>query len=299
MSSILSFPDRGKWGDAKWRGNCSGHVYASLFEQIKPGFFVDPMVGSGTSVEVATEMGIEAVGLDLHSGFNILRDSILEATHREADLCVSHPPYGPMIRYSGSVWGDAPHPDDLSHCRTDDEFHTKLQIALLNQREATRAGGIYGTIIGDLRQQGRYVSYQAEAIARMPARELAAVLIKAQHNVMSGSKGYGRMAMPRIAHEYVVLWRKPAQMVSFLGTLATVAGEQQMRLSGTWLAIVRAALMTLGQQATLPDLYAVIAAKAPEKLQSNPNWEAKVRQTLNQHRDWFSSSQRGCWQLAA
>ena len=68
--SILSFPERGPWGKSSWRGNCSGHVYKSLFEQLRPGTFVDPMVGSGTSVEVAREMGIQAFGLDLHSGFN-------------------------------------------------------------------------------------------------------------------------------------------------------------------------------------------------------------------------------------
>jgi hypothetical protein len=41
-----------------------------LFEQLKPRVFVDQMVGSGTSIEIAQEMGIEAHGLDLHSGFN-------------------------------------------------------------------------------------------------------------------------------------------------------------------------------------------------------------------------------------
>jgi len=95
MSSILSFPDRGPWGNAKWRGNCSGHVYAELFKSIKPQLFVDPMVGSGTSVEVAREMGVEAVGLDLHSGFDALTMSIAEAVGREADLVVSHPPTAP------------------------------------------------------------------------------------------------------------------------------------------------------------------------------------------------------------
>jgi len=91
--SLLSFPQRGSWGDAKWRGNCSGFVYKDLFERLKPSLFVDPMVGSGTSVQVAQEMNIEAYGLDLHSGFNILRDPILSRLPRPADLVVSHPPY--------------------------------------------------------------------------------------------------------------------------------------------------------------------------------------------------------------
>ena len=67
-------------------------------ECLRPQVFTDPMVGSGTSVEVAREIGIEAYGLDLHSGFNIL---------------------------------------DLSRCATEDEFLRKLRVALGNQRCAT------------------------------------------------------------------------------------------------------------------------------------------------------------------
>ena len=57
-----------------------------------------------------------------------------------------------MIVYSGKVWGRAPHPDDLSRCASEEDFLDKLTIALKNQREATRAGGYYGAIIGDLRR---------------------------------------------------------------------------------------------------------------------------------------------------
>lgn len=70
------------------------------------------MCGSGTSIEVAREMRIKAYGLDLHSGFNILRDNILHAVGEPADLVLSHPPYGDIIIYSGEVWGKA-HADDL------------------------------------------------------------------------------------------------------------------------------------------------------------------------------------------
>lgn len=105
--SILSYPDRGPWGKSSWRGNCSGRILVDLFKQYQPKFFVDPMVGSGTSVEVAKEMGIDAVGLDLHSGFNILRQSILQAVGgREADLVWSHPAYHNMVVYSGNALND-------------------------------------------------------------------------------------------------------------------------------------------------------------------------------------------------
>lgn len=156
--SILSYPERGPWGRSSWRGNCSGHVYQELFQRLGPKVFVDPMVGSGTSVEVAKEMGIEAFGLDLHQGFNAVSDSILMAVGKPADLVVSHPPYGSMILYSGAVWGSQPNPNDLSRCADDDEFHEKMQLVLLNQRDATLPGGYYGTIIGDWRRDGVYTS---------------------------------------------------------------------------------------------------------------------------------------------
>ncbi|MCU6502352.1 hypothetical protein LPN04_31605 [Rugamonas sp. A1-17] len=292
--SILSFPHRGPWGDSKWRGNCSGYVYQDLFKRLKPNFYIDPMVGSGTSTDVANEMGIEAIGLDLHSGFNILRDSILERAGKQADLVVSHPPYGNQVVYSGEVWGE-PHPDDLSRCKDDDEFHQKLQQALLNQREATKDGGVYGTLIGDYRKNGRYTSYQAEAIARMPSAELMAVIIKQQHNVMSNAKQYPGLVMPRIMHEYLLLWKRKQTPTIFL--LRDLATEQANRLRGTWRAIIRNVVIALGGSASLKTLYEKIAAHCDERVKANPNWQAKVRQILNSTGDYVSVS-RGVWALA-
>lgn len=292
--SIMSFKDRGPWGDSSWRGNCSGHVYRELFERLKPNVFVDPMVGSGTSVQVAQEMNIESYGLDLHNGFNCLRDSILQRVGKHADLVVSHPPYGPMIKYSGHVWGSVELPDDLSYCKDDDDFHQKMQLVLMNQREATRVNGYYGAIVGDLRCNGRYVSYQAEMISRLPANELAAVLIKAQHNTQSASKSYGRMTLPFITHEYIVLWQRKS--TNLLRTLHTVAVHAQKALIGTWINVVKQALIGLNGQATLSALYEKIA-ESP-KAAENANWQAKVRQTLNQNLDYFKPVQRGEWSLA-
>lgn len=299
--SILSFPDRGHWGKSSWRGNCSGHVYKELFERLRPSLFVDPMMGSGTSIEVAKEMGIEAIGLDLHSGFNILRDSILQSVGREADLVLSHPPYGDMIIYSGEVWGKGTegHLDDLSRCLSVDDFNEKLHIALLNQREATKPGGYYGTIIGDQRKAGKYHSFQAEAIARMPASELAGVIIKAQHNCMSDNKSYGRKPkLPFILHEYILIWQRAEVIRSYLDGLSYMAHQQHKRLSSTWKAVVRSVLIELGGKAHLSDIYAKVEKSASDKLSSNKNWQAKVRQVLQINVD-FASANDGVWQLAA
>ena len=206
--SLLSFPERGPWGNARYRGNCSGHVYRALFERLRPQVFTDPTVGSGTSVEVAREMGIEAYGLDLHSGFNILKQRILDVVGQPSDLVMSHPPYHNLIVYSGEVWGTEAHPDDLSRCATEEEFMDKLIVAMKNQRHATKPGGYYGTLIGDIRKDGQYFSLQAELITRCPKRELRAILIKQQFNTTSDRKAYP-LPLPRIMHEYVILWQKP------------------------------------------------------------------------------------------
>jgi len=299
LTSIMSFPDRGPWGKSSWRGNASGHVFKALFEQLKPKVFIDPMVGSGTSVDVAREMAIEAYGLDLHSGFNALRDSILQRVGKQADLCFSHPPYGGMIKYSGpgGQWGDVAHPDDLSHCESDEDFHCKMQAVLLNQRAATKSGGHYGTLIGDWRRKGIYTSYMAEMLSRMPSDELAAVLIKTQHNCVSDSRTYSKMTYPMIQHEYILLWKKKARPVLVL--LADMVSEQSRRVQGTWKNIVKAVLQGLGGKATLEKIYAAVSNAAPERLETNQFWKEKVRQTLNQNASVFQQLDRGLWAVAA
>lgn len=294
--SILSFPQRGPWGKSSWRGNCTGFVYKDLFERFQPKVFTDPMCGSGTAIDVAREMNIEAYGLDLHSGFNILRDSLVNTVGKESDLVISHPPYGGLIVYSGNQWGTEAHPDDLSRCRDDNDFHEKMQLALLNQREATKIGGHYGTIIGDWRRKGIYTSYQHECIARMPADELVAVMIKAQHNTMSERKSYGKMKLPLITHEFILLWERKARSTYHL--LSIIANEQAARLRGTWKTVVRSILIQLGGKASLTEVYEAVSKGAPDKVQQNSNWQAKIRQTLNSSDDYFSQ-ERGVWALAA
>ena len=165
-----------------------------------------------------------AHGLDLHSGFNILKQRILDVVGRPSDLVLSHPPYHNIVVYSGNEQGRGAHPDDLSRCASKDEFLDKLTIALKNQRHATRAGGYYGAIIWDVRRNGVYSSYQADLIVRMPRKELLTVLIKEQHNVASNGTDYPSR-LPRIMHEYVIIWvrREVARALSRKGPAVPLA----------------------------------------------------------------------------
>ncbi len=304
--SVADYPDRGKWGDARYRGNCSGRLIKDVIEQYVPkgGIFVDVTLGGGTSRDVVQDLfpGVKFLGLDLNpeanpqvGSFDFTKDSVRQAVERvfgrAADVCFSHPPYGPMIQYSGNMWG-APHESDTSRC-SEEEFLEKSRFMLLNQRDAVDPGGLYMTLIGDRRHKGQYTSYQADFISMMPRNELRGIIIKTQHNCVSDARSYARMKHPRVLHEYLIVWERVAQ--TFVALSLDKAYEMKRRINGTWATVVRFSLMKLGGQATLDLIYRKVEEVAGDKARSNPTWQATVRRTLQQH---FVNVQRGVWAVA-
>ncbi|MFF2532234.1 hypothetical protein ACFVS2_25325 [Brevibacillus sp. NPDC058079] len=97
FGSVVSYPDRGHWGNKRYRGNCTGHIIKDLIEFYKPKLFVEVFAGGGTGFEVCKEMGQNSVHLDLRpefGGWNALRDEIPVG----GDLVFSHPAYADMVR---------------------------------------------------------------------------------------------------------------------------------------------------------------------------------------------------------
>ena len=193
----MSFPNRGNYGKSNWRGNFSGHLVKEMLQFYKPQVFADPTLGSGTSADVVAEMnaegaGIEFHGLDLHNGFNLLKDSLsARIGGKRADYVLIHPPYHSVIKYSGAgnQWGNEIHPDDLSHCPTYEDFLSKLVISLRNIYDSLSAKGTYSVLIGDLRRNGEYISIQSDLLQLAPGK-LDGIIIKAQHNCFSDRKNY-------------------------------------------------------------------------------------------------------------
>ena len=274
-SSILSFPQRGSWGQSSYRGNCSGHVQKFLIEKFKPSYFVDPAEGGGTSRDVCRQLGIRYTGLDLKDGFNLLRDNLKERLQGQPDFIFFHPPYGQMVVYSGSMWGK-PHSDDLSRCGNGDEFINRLEIALMNIYDSLKVAGFYSVLIGDLRRNGGYFSFQSD-ILQMGIGKLVGILIKAQHNCTSDAFQYSGSFIP-IAHEYLLTFVKAHQIVSFGQMLLQKDERIARRLAGTWKEIVYQVLQDLGGTATIEEtLQAVMKRIDP---QGNQHVAAKIRQTL-------------------
>jgi len=299
LSSVLSFPGRGDWGSSKYRGNTSGHVVKALLEFFRPkDLFVDPAEGSGTSREVAGELGVPYMGFDLHSGFNLLRDPLVEQLPRQADYVFFHPPYHNIVKYSGKVWGAAPHPDDLSRCGSVHDFISKMQLALVNIYDAVKKGGAYSVMIGDVKSRSQgYLSFQSDIVQIAPGK-LDGILVKVQHNASSSYKKYPfqtKLFIP-IAHEYILNFKKEGIVVSMLGSMQRVENKLMDLSQATWNAVVKWAVQSLGGTADLQSLYEKIQEEAPEKLRNNENWQAKVRQTLQRGEDTdYEHKERGLW----
>ena len=294
MKSVMSFPERGNYGNSNWRGNTSGYVIKELIEHFNPRLFVDACEGSGTSKDVCKEMGIEYVGLDLYKGQDFTKDYILTQLPRPADICFTHTPYHDMIAYSGSVYGKEILMGDTSHCRNVEEFISKSQVMLMNQREATKEGGIYCTLIGDQRGgslgKGNFRSYQSDFIQMMPKEELLSVAIKLQHNCMSDTRIYNGSFIP-IMHEYLLIWKKRAK--SLFAISFDIASELQSRVATNWRNAIRIVMMKL-QKADLNTIYYEIEKVASNLIANNPNYKAKIRQQLQKH---YNNVERGVWSL--
>ncbi len=293
-SSILSFKERGHWGDSRYRGNTSGHVVKTLLDLFKPSLFVDPSEGSGTSRDVAKEAGVDYVGLDLRTGFNILKDRLLDRLPRTADFVFYHPAYYNIIKYSGEVWGSKPHPDDLSRCSSPEDFIEKLQVALYNIYDAISHNGRYSVLIGDVRQDGWYWSIQADIIQMAPGK-LDGVMIKEQHNTASAAKKYNGNFVP-ILHEYLLNFKKDRLVVGMLDCAVQATKRATVLNKATWKAIVETALRALGKKASLSEIYGYVSETAQAKTLSNKHWQEKIRQVLQLY---HTPVERGIWQLQA
>jgi hypothetical protein len=290
LSTIVSYPDRNNsYGNNKYRGNCSGELIKDLLTHFNPKHAYDPMVGGGTFRDVCIDLGVEHFCTDLNpqfGGWNALEDEVPESS----DFIFWHPPYHDIIQYSGNMWGNAD-PRDLSRCETYEDFISKINKVEAKLLASLRKGGRMAILVGDVKRKGVLYSMQKDmAWFGQPEQ----VIIKAQHNCFSDNTHYSGNFIP-IVHEYVLIFKRDDCYLVPTKIVKQVNVDLKQRPNQTWRDVVLAALEKLGGRSSLDKLYNEIEGHA--KTKTNPHWNEKVRQVLQEKTNDFINVARGEYAL--
>lgn len=288
MKSIVSYEERGIWGDNKYRGNATGKLIVDLNEVYKFDEISDYMSGSFTTADVSKDLKIISNCYDLNSGFDLMEDDIKERN----EFIYWHPPYWDIIKYSGYMYGDKPLKNDLSHIKDYDEFIKAINYCLAKQYATLDKGGRIAILMADIKKRKKLYSMLLDM---NKLGTLEQIVIKEQHNCMSNTKRYSNENFIKIAHEYCLILRKDFPLM--MDFTITKKGKMDLRnsLNITWKDLVASTLESLGGKSNLEKLYSSL--EGYKKTTNNVNWKAKVRQTLQINTRIFRNIERGIWTL--
>lgn len=304
-STMLSFPQRGPWGDSHYRGNCSGWIHAFLIWKYKVEKLAELFSGSGTGYDVCKDMGIAYVGADLNPNpvrpgiltVDAIQDEVPEE-FMDAEMIFMHPPYSNLckIDWAGSAYSD----DSGMLSKSDlgkmpwDMFIKTLNEIVMKYYASMDTGARMSILMGDVRRNGNFHSMLTDIVK--PGM-LEQVIIKAQHNTVSGRQNimYAHNNFTPIAHEYLMVLKKLSPYIIDFQFPQSYKMDIRDSKKVTWRDVVAAVLRKLGSTATLHMIYAEIDGH--QKCAANPHWKDKVRQVLQKY-DIFESNERGVWKLA-
>lgn len=290
MNSIVSYPERGKWGNNSYRGNATGKLLIDLHKVYKFDEISDYMSGSFTTRDVAQDLNIKNNCYDLNSSFDLVEEDIKERNK----FIYWHPPYWDIIKYSGFMYGDKPLKNDLSHIQDYNEFIRVLNYCLAKQYASLKTGGRMAILMADVKKNKKLYSMLLDMNKLGTVEQ---IIIKEQFNCMSDKKTYANENFIRIGHEYCLVLRKDEPLI--LNYMITKRGGMDLRdsLNVTWKDLVSSVLEKLGGKSSLEDIYKSI--QGYKKTENNPNWQAKIRQTLQLYPKLFNNVTRGEWRLAS
>lgn len=306
-STLLSFPDRGPWGESSYRGNCSGWIQAFLIWKYHVQKLAELFAGSGTGSDVARDMGIEYIGADLNPNpkrsdilvCDAIKDDVPDE-FRDSDFLFMHPPYSELIHipYCGKEWED-PTGGELSKQDLGQmpwkEFMATLNKILVKYYAAMPAGSKMAVLMGDVRRNGKCYSMLSD-IAK--PGELEQIIVKAQHNCNSDGKKYANANFVPIVHEYLMVIKKIEELMLFISLPKEFKCDIRDSKKATWKDVILA-MMRTRKRCDNKTLYREL--EHHKKAKANPHYKEKIRQTLQQlqHSGFIRSVGEGSWELAA
>jgi hypothetical protein len=207
LCSVHAEEGRGDFGNARFRGNCSGLLIRDLLQYFRPRNLLDPMQGSGTAGDVAKSLGVAYQGFDLTTGFDATNPRSFDGLGG-FDMVWLHPPYFDLIKYN----------DDsrcLSRCATLENFCKQMQAVLRNCADVLTERGHVAVLIGDITRRGHYfgLPFHTWAAAHAIGLELACPeIVRLSHGATSNYKRYNFSFIPRV-HDICFVFRKSSEQL--------------------------------------------------------------------------------------
>lgn len=306
-STVISFPDRGPWGESSYRGNCSGWIQAFLIWKYNVRKMAELFSGSGTGYDVAMDMGIDYIGADLNPtpvrpkilSVDAIEDEVPDE-FRDADFLYQHPAYSSLI---GISWAGKAYADITGELAKKDlgnmpweEFMKKLNSIIMKYYAAMAPGARMGILMGDVRRKGSFRSMLCDIVK---PGQLDQVIIKKQHNCVSDGRTYAHKNFVPIVHEYIMVLKKMSPYLIEYSLPKEYSLDIRSSQLVTWKDVTYAVLNKIGRAASLDEIYQEVASHQKAKL--NPHWKDKVRQVLQQMQKagLAINPSRGIWAVAA
>ena len=216
--SVWDFPFRDDYaGDKNYHGNCSPQIVEQCIWRLtdEGDMVIDPMVGSGTTIDVCARYNRRVAGYDLNPVRNDIEQADarhLPAADSSADLVFIHPPYFDMVRYSTGDGAEA----DLSSAASLDEFLGMLRQVFAECLRVLKPGKHLCVLLGDLVNQGRFqpLCRKAANILEDLGMEDAGFAVKLAHGDTSRRKSGVIVAELvatnnlKVSHDLILFFRK-------------------------------------------------------------------------------------------
>ena len=168
--------------------------------------------------------------------------------------------------------------------------------AIMRAYNALKPGAYEVVLVGEIRSKGQYRSMMADLIRPTALHQ---TFVKLQHNCVSDRSGnsYSNSDPALTGHEMIAVFKKPENTGYQVAFILPKTYEMDIRdsMQATWKDVLSSVMRKLGKESTLDEIYAEVENN--KKAKANPNWKAKVRQTLQL--GGYRSSGRGIWAMAA
>jgi hypothetical protein len=164
-------------------------------------------------------------------------------------------------------------------------------------------GSYQAIVVGDIRRKigGKSTFYSMIKDLNL-CGELCQILIKMQHNTVSGRENYNysrKLPFFLIEHEYVVIQKKNSGYE--ISIVCPKEYKQDIRDSvviATWKDVVYATMKELNSESKLETIYEQLSEH--KKSKANSHYKEKIRQTLQQlqKEELVINTSRGMWKVA-